>query len=84
MFTYITNFFNYLFNKNGTEESDDEKERFLAEELLQLEIQSEKESVVLTSEVGDQPRNAVCVKKTGIIKTNIISYKTYYVNFTKM
>lgn len=66
MFTYITNFFNYLFNKNDSEESDDEKERFLAEELLQLEIQAEKESVALTSEAQDQPHNAVCVKKTGM------------------
>ncbi|CAH2102325.1 unnamed protein product [Euphydryas editha] len=67
MLTYIINFFNYLFNKNDSEEGDDDKERFLAQELLELDIQAEKESVVPTNEARDEPHNEVCIKRTGLI-----------------
>ncbi|XP_045779175.1 probable RNA helicase armi [Maniola jurtina] len=68
MLSYITSFFNYLFGKDHNEESDEDMENFLAEELLALQIQAEKETKpAVSTPVREPPRNAVCFQKTGLI-----------------
>ncbi|XP_023946786.2 probable RNA helicase armi [Bicyclus anynana] len=71
MFSYIYTFLNYLFGNNNEEDSDDEKEKFLAEQLFSLELEAEKERSVelesVSAPVREVPRNAVCFQKTGLI-----------------
>ncbi|KAM3967887.1 LOW QUALITY PROTEIN: putative RNA helicase armi [Aphomia sociella] len=66
MISYLVSLFNNIFNKSS-EEDDSVKEDFLAEQLLDLEILSEKnqrESAPVQQQI---PRNAFCFRRTGII-----------------
>lgn len=69
MFSYIKSFFNYLFGKNDDEECDEEKERFVTEQLYALRIQAEKEREYIapgTTPARELPRDAVCFQRTGL------------------
>ncbi|XP_032528460.2 probable RNA helicase armi [Danaus plexippus] len=70
MLSYLYNFLNYLFYKQD-EESDEDKEMFLAEELLQLEFEAENEASMIDHSYPVEPpklaAGAVCFQKTGII-----------------
>lgn len=66
MFSYLSNFLNYLLNNNKNNDDDDEKENFLADELLELELQSEKEKEEILSDIPDtELTNTVCFQRTG-------------------
>lgn len=68
MLSYLYNFLNYLFYKQD-EESDEDKEMFLAEELLQLEFEAENEASMINHSYPVEPpklaAGAVCFQKTG-------------------
>ncbi|XP_050346309.1 probable RNA helicase armi [Nymphalis io] len=66
MLSYIKDFFNYLINNND-DTDDQDKEKFLAHELVELEIQAQKEEPVMSCIERDTPSDAVCFKKTGLI-----------------
>ncbi|XP_039754327.1 probable RNA helicase armi [Pararge aegeria] len=68
MFSYITSFINYLLGKEHYEESDEEKEKFLAEQLFALELKAEQETIAPASASDAEiPSNAECFQKTGVI-----------------
>nr|XP_026497854.1 probable RNA helicase armi [Vanessa tameamea] len=67
MLSYIKDLFNYLISNKDVSETDQDKEKFLAHELLELDIQAEKEATVSTNIERDTPSDAVCFKKTGLI-----------------
>lgn len=66
MLSYISSWFNYLFSSVSNEETDDYKEDYLAEQLVDLEYivrQEEKsEKPINTPQI---PNDAICFKKTG-------------------
>lgn len=65
MFSYMSTLFKYLFSKNS-EEDDNEKEDFLAEQLLDLEIINETQNEYDNkTEAHEFPKNTVCFQKTG-------------------
>ncbi|XP_037867032.1 probable RNA helicase armi [Bombyx mori] len=67
MFSYMSTLFKYLFSKNS-EEDDNEKEDFLAEQLLDLEIINETQNEYDNkTEAHEFPKNTVCFQKTGVI-----------------
>ncbi|XP_026759313.2 probable RNA helicase armi [Galleria mellonella] len=66
MISYLLSFFKFFFN-NNSEEDDTKKEDFLAEELLNLEIQYENSRSEIKVTEQEIPRNAVCFQRTGII-----------------
>ncbi|XP_053615396.1 probable RNA helicase armi [Plodia interpunctella] len=67
MISYIISFFNNLFAKNH-DDNDDDKENFLAEQLLDLEAEA-TEPISFESEPQplEIPRNSICFQKTGIV-----------------
>lgn len=65
MFSYLLNFLNYILNSNQNKLNDDEKENFLADELLALELQSEKEEEILPQIPERELTNTVCFQRTG-------------------
>ncbi|XP_028158761.1 probable RNA helicase armi [Ostrinia furnacalis] len=66
MISYIKSFFSYLFYKPVEEADDDEKENFLAEQLVDLEAVNE-EYTWNEESATDIPRDAVCFQRTGIV-----------------
>ncbi|XP_013197184.2 probable RNA helicase armi [Amyelois transitella] len=65
MISYFLSFFSNWFSKN-VDDDDDDKENFLAEELLDLEV-TEPTSYELEPVQPEIPRGSVCFKKTGIV-----------------
>lgn len=74
MLSYISSWFNYLFSSVSNEETDDYKEDYLAEQLVDLEyIVRQEEKSGKTINTPQIPNDAVCFKKTGNIYDFIFS-----------
>lgn len=54
---------------------DDEKENFLADELLELELQAEKEQEAVLPQIPEREPliNTACFQKTGYYYKNVLS-----------
>ncbi|CAH2050627.1 unnamed protein product, partial [Iphiclides podalirius] len=69
MLSYISSWFNYLFNKESNEDSDDDcKENYLAEQLVDLEyIIRHEEKTSESIDASPIPNDAICFQRTGVI-----------------
>lgn len=67
MFSYLLSAFNYFFSKHSEIDSDDDKEDFLAEQLVELEaVQLQEDyNVDLPATPKVIPRNTQCFQRTG-------------------
>ncbi|XP_041975066.1 probable RNA helicase armi [Aricia agestis] len=68
MISTIFDFFKYIFNINSNEiETDEDKENFLADELLRLEFEEENRKPCTFTETNTIPDDAKCFQRNGII-----------------
>lgn len=67
MFSYLLSIFNYFFPKYSEIDADDDKQEFLAEELVKLEADKHQNDYVtdMPSIPKTIPRNTECFQRTG-------------------
>lgn len=64
MFAYLSSFFNYLTGKDK-EDDDSDQEHFLAEQLLDLELDNDDDSTQCKEEEELAENNVACFQRTG-------------------
>jgi hypothetical protein len=72
MISYIKSLFNYFYNSN---DDDEDREDFLADELVSLEVLKENEYQNENKQSDGIPRDSKCFQRTGnIIEHNVNVY----------
>lgn len=67
MFSYLSSAFHYFFSKHSEIDTDDDKEDFLAEELVKLEASEQQNDYNTDMPASPKmiPRNTECFQRTG-------------------
>lgn len=68
MVSYIKSIYNYFFPNNSIDNSDDEREEFLAGALIDLEmVHAQEHEEEIRPSTPKIPRSTVCFQRTGTV-----------------